>query len=152
MQSWILNKRIKWHHHILMYFYWVIVILFAIVILFMARTAFRYLLFNFAVSGLQGQAIIAFLEKILVLVVGIATLSFIIFTQDYFYKAIGQNLLSRRFLRILGIEFLTLFVFNTIIILFSLHRGTLLLFPVFEFIIGALLILCPFRFLEKRAH
>lgn len=144
MQDNTLNKKARWHHYVLVYFYWFITVVMAFGILFMARTAFRTLLFNIMTTGLQGQAMANLLEKILILVIAVVILCFIIFTEDYFYKAVGQKLLLNRFLRILGIELLVLFVFNTIIFVPS-GKEVLLLIPALELVAGVFMMVWSFK-------
>ncbi len=68
------------------------------------------LLFDFATKEWISWAFSNFIEKVLVVIIGVVVLGFIVFVQDYFYKALGRNLLFKRFFRILGIELIALAV------------------------------------------
>lgn len=151
MNDFTLNRKIKWYQWVLLCLSWGITIVLGFVIFFMIRTTVRVLLFDFVMNEWMNQAVATLIEKVLVVTVGLVILSFIVFIQDYFYKGIGKNILLGRFLKVLGIGLLILFVFNFIVVLLSPQQGILLLYPGLELIIGAILTIYSFRALEKKS-
>lgn len=149
-----LDKKIKWYQWVPFYFFWGITVVLWFVIFFMARTAFRMLLFDFASKEWISWAMAHLAEKVLVVIIGVVVLGFIVFVQDYFYKAFGKGFLLQRFLHILGIQILTIFVFNTIIVIpkcLSPEGINLLLLIGFELVAGLVLMVYPFRSREGKA-
>lgn len=148
MDDFDLEKKTKWYQGILLYLSWLATVALAFIILFMARTAIRILSLDFILNGWVGQAIAGLFEKILIVIVGLVILGFIVFTQDYFYKALAKNLLLKRVLRILGIELLIIFIFNTLLIVhkcFSPEGINLLVLIGLELIVGVVLTIFSFR-------
>ena len=138
-----------------MYFSWGVSVVFAFIIFFMARTAVRVLLFDFVLNEWISQAVATLIEKVLVVIVGLVILSFIVLVQDYFYKALGKNILLKRILRILGIELLIIFAFNAFIAIpkcFSPEGINLLLLIGFELLSAIILIVSSFRSSEVKVY
>jgi len=154
MDNLDLDKKVKWYHGVLLYLSWFVTVVLAFVIIFMARTAIRTLYLYFVLNEWVGQAVAALFEKVLIVIVGLVILIFIVFTQDYFYKSLAKNLFLKRVLRILGIELLVIFIFNTFIVIpkcFSPERVNLLVLIGLELIAGIVLTIFSFRSNEVKS-
>jgi hypothetical protein len=143
------DKKIKWYHWLFSYLSWFLTVALGFVIFFMVRTTIRIVLFDFIMKEWLEQGVAIFFEKFLVLIAGLVILGFIVFIQDYFYRALAQNLLLKRLLRVLGIELLVVFVFNAFIVVpkyFSSGGMNLLLLIGFELAAGVFLLIFSFRY------
>jgi hypothetical protein len=99
-------------HTILQYFFWVICWVLGLFLLIVFRTAYFLMLAPLSESGFQGNAWAITFDKVFIIGAGIAFLAFIIFAEAYLRKGRQQNLLLGRFSRLLGTEFLILFILH----------------------------------------
>jgi hypothetical protein len=148
------DKKIRWYHWTLSYLSWIVTVASAFIIFFMARTAIRILSFDFIRKEWMEQGVAVLFEKVIIIIVGLVILGFIVFVQDYFYKALEKNLLLKRVLRILGIELLIIFLLNIFIVIpqcFSPEGINLLLLIGAELIVGVVLTIFSFRSNEVKS-
>jgi hypothetical protein len=146
-----LDKKIKWQSWFLFYALWSLVVILGFVIFFAARAAFRMLLFDFALREWISLAVANLIEKVLVVIIGVVVLGFIVFVQDYFYKALSKNLLLNRFTRVLGIGLLVLFVFNAMLVIWASFSFAGMILVGLELVAGLIFLIFSFRFRDRKA-
>jgi len=149
MDDLTLDKKIRWQSLFLFYALWGLVVILGFVIFFVARAAFRILLLDLVLREWINWAWANLAEKVLVVIVGVIILGFIVFVQDYLYKALDKNLLLNRFARVLGIGLLVLFIFNSILMFFHTEKINIILLLGLEFITGFVFTFYSFRLCKK---
>lgn len=119
MDDLALDKKIKWQSLVLFYVLWGLAVILGFILFFVARSAFRLVLFDFISKEWINLAWATVAEKVFVVLIGVSVLGFIVFAQDYLYKALAKSLLLKRFLLILGFEILVISVFAVVFIIFN---------------------------------
>lgn len=143
------DKRTRRRDIPLFYLFWIVAVIPVVFILLTAIDAFRLLTFYLAAGGLSVKVTVA-LEKFFVFFVGVASVGFVVFIQEYFYGGLGKGLLLFRFLRVLGIEFLILAVISISFVLLPTRQEIFVLSAgIAEFVIGIVLMVFSYKILKR---